>query len=141
MIHFTDCPDEKEFLEEVRINGLLRYNMEKTGGRLKQPDMEITRVARDENGLIVGGAQGFTYLNSLEIEVLWVKESHRGQSIASGLLAEVEDAARKAGCRLAHLATYSFQAPLFYQKQGYSVCGELSGFPDDIILYWLKKSL
>jgi len=31
---------------------------------------------------------------------------------------------------LAHLTTYSFQAPQFYQKNGFVVCGEIDGFPD-----------
>ena len=33
--------DEKEFLNAVRINGLLKYNLNKTSGKLKEPDIEI----------------------------------------------------------------------------------------------------
>ncbi len=138
IVIFTNCPDQ-EFLKTVRINGLLKYNMEKTNGKLKKPDMEIRRVARDENGHIVGGVQGSTYLSSLEVEVLWVSESYRGQGLASRLLAEIEDEAKEVGCQLAHLTTYSFQAPTFYQKQGYVICGEIEGFPDKIQMYMLKK--
>jgi Acetyltransferases len=73
--------------------------------------------------------------------VLWVSESYRGQNIASRLLEEIEVEAQKAGCAFAHLTTYSFQAPLFYQKQGYAICGEIDGFPDGIKLFILKKQL
>ena len=39
--------DEKEFLNAVRINGLLKYNLNKTSGKLKEPDIEIIRIARN----------------------------------------------------------------------------------------------
>ncbi|WMT80206.1 hypothetical protein [Terrisporobacter mayombei] len=44
---YNDC-DEQEFLKSVRINGLLKYNMEKTKGQLKVPDMELASIARNE---------------------------------------------------------------------------------------------
>ena len=133
--------DEQEFMNTVRINGLLRYNMAKTNGKLKEPDVEIMKVARDDSGIIIGGISGSTYLSSLEIEVLWVNEAYRGQSIASQLLKEIENEAKEAGCHLAHLTTYSFQAPQFYMKRGFVVCGEIDGFPNNIKLYILKKLL
>ena len=140
-IVISDRCEEQEFLNAVRLNGLLKFNMDKTNGKLKVPDLEIMYVARDENGVIIGGVSGFTYLSSLEIEVLWVHEAYRGQNVASRLLHKIEDEAKQAGCRLSYLTTYSFQAPLFYQKRGYTVCGEVEGFPDDIKLYLLKKLL
>ncbi len=133
--------DEEEFLNAVRINGLLKYNMDKTSGKLKVPDVEIIKVARNESGIIIGGISGCTYLSSLEIEVLWVSEDYREQNIASQLLKEIEVEAKKVGCCLAHLTTYSFQAPQFYQKRGFVVCGEVDGFPDNIKLYILKKQI
>lgn len=136
-----NCYDEQEFLNAVRLNGLLKYNMDKTNGKLKVPDVEFAYVARNEKGVIIGGVSGCTYLSSLEVEVLWVQESYRGQNIASRLLEQIENEAKKAGCQLCHLTTYSFQSPLFYQKQGYVICGEVDGFPDDIKLYVLKKRL
>ena len=135
-----DC-DEREFLRSVRIDGLLAYNMKATRGQLKVPDLTFAHVARDEAGTIVGGVSGSTYLSSLEIETLWVDEAYRGQGIASRLLTAIERRAQAARCRLAHLTTYSFQAPIFYQKRGYAVCGEIDGFPDDIRLYTMKKQL
>ena len=139
--NIMDHYDEQEFLNTVRINGLLKYNMAKTKGKLKEPDIEIMKVARNENGVIIGGIAGSTYLSSLEIEVLWVSEAYRGQNISSQLLNEIENEAKEAGCLLAHLTTYSFQAPCFYQKNGYTVCGEIEGFPDNIKLHILKKLL
>ena len=133
--------DEQEFLKIVRINGLLNYNMIKTDGKLKEPDFEIMKVVRNNDGAITAGISGCTYLSSLEIEVLWVHEDYRGQSIASQLLEEIEREAKAVGCQFAHLTTYSFQAPQFYQKRGFVICGEIDGFPNDIKLYILKKPL
>ena len=133
--------DEDEFRQTVRINGLLRYNLEKTNGKLLVPDIEITRVARDTDGSIIAGAYGCTFYSSLSLEVLWVDEAYRGQNIATRLLEEIENAAREAGCVLAHTTTYSFQAPQFYMKNGYEICGEINGFPDDVSMYVLKKQL
>lgn len=133
--------NEKEFLNAVRINGLLKFNMKKTCGKLEIPNVEIIRVARDDTGMIIGGASGSTFLSSLEINVLWVDERFRGQNIATRMLSEIEEEAKKEGCQFAHLTTYSFQAPDFYQKQGYRICGEVDGFPDGIKLFTLKKQL
>lgn len=132
---------EAEFLNSVRINGLLKSNLAQTKGQLKIPDIEIIRVARDENDRIIAGIAGSTYLSSVEIDVLWVDENFRGQHLASRLLEELEAEAQEAGCQLAHLTTYSFQAPEFYRKQGYSICGEVTGFTDGISLYVLQKRL
>ena len=60
--NIMDHYDEQEFLNTVRINGLLKYNMDKTKGKLKEPDVEIMKVARNENGIIIGGIAGSTYL-------------------------------------------------------------------------------
>lgn len=140
-ITISNCCDEQEFLNSVRLSGLLKYNIKQTNGKLQVPNVELVNVARNEKGIIIGGVSGSTYLSSLEIEVLWVQEDYRRQNIASRLLEEIEHRAKDAGCKLAHLTTYSFQAPCFYQKNGYVICGEINGFPDDIRLYTLKKQL
>lgn len=140
-ITITDNCTADEFLQTVRVNGLQKYNMEQTNGKMAEPYIEITRVARDGENTIVGGISAFTYLSTLEIEILWVSEAHRGQGIAGELLALAEADARAVGCRLAHLTTFSFQAPQFYLNRGYAICGEVDGFPDEINLYLLKKQL
>ncbi len=139
-ITFTNSCSEQEFLSAVRMN-LLQENIEKTNGKLKIPDLEYCCVARNKQGDIVGGIQGATFLSAVEVEVLWVQEAYRGKGIATHLLTALEQEAKNAGCKLAYVTTYSFQAPIFYQKQGYTLCGEVNGFPDDIKLYTLQKML
>ncbi len=136
----TTC-DQQVFLQSVRLNGLLADNLNQTGGKITQPNQEIIRVVRQPDSTIVGGIAASAYYSSLEVEVLWVTEAYRGQQLATKLLAEVEAEAIALGCQLAHLTTYSFQAPGFYQKQGYQCCGEVTGFPDGVTLYLFKKAL
>jgi len=53
----------------------------------------------------------------------------RGAGVGSGLVRETERIARRRGSRLIHLNTYSFQAPGFYEKQGFRRFGRISGSP------------
>lgn len=133
--------DEQHFIDVVRVGGLLQYNKEQTKGKIMEPDIEIRKVVRDAAGSIIAGIGCSTYLSSLEVEVLWVHKEHQKQGHAAKLLQAAECEAKQAGCTLAHLTTYSFQAPRFYQKMGYHICGEIDGFPDGIKLYALKKEL
>jgi len=43
--------------------------------------------------------------------------------------------------RHAHLDTFSFQAPDFYQQRGYQVFGQLDDFPPGHRRYYLTKEL
>jgi hypothetical protein len=45
------------------------------------------------------------------------------------------------GCLNAFLETFSFQAPLFYQKLGYEVFGRADDWPVGHTHYFLKKRL
>lgn len=91
--------------------------------------MEFVNIARNEEGLIVGGVSGSAYLLSLEIEVLWVYESYIGQKISSHLLREIEHRAKIAGCQIARLTTYSFQTPLFIKNMDMLFAEKLMVFP------------
>jgi ribosomal protein S18 acetylase RimI-like enzyme len=57
------------------------------------------------------------------------------------LLQEAEAIAVKRGCHHSHLDTYSFQAPEFYEKQGYRRFGELPDYPPGHTRYFLRKDL
>lgn len=95
--------DKQEFEAVVGVAGLLAYNMKQTNNKLEIPAPEIIKVARNNEGIIIGGVSGSMYLSGIEIE-------------------------------------YSFQAPKFYAKCGYTLCGEVDGFVDNISLYSFKKS-
>ncbi len=55
------------------------------------------------------------------------------------LRAEAE--ARARGCSHVMLTTYSFQARGCYEKEGYRVVGEMTGYPPGAMYCWMRKDL
>ena len=124
----------RQFLEQ-RIHA---YNVATTGITDGQA---LTIVSRDEQGAIIAGLVGWTWGGCVEIEYLWVHKHRRGQGYGTRLLAAAEDEARKRGCQQALLITYSFQAPEFYTKMGYTVYAEFNDCPKGHRKYFLTKLL
>jgi len=93
------------------------------------------------DGEIVGGVSGATYWGWLYVNLMWLKEDLRGQGYGKELLTLAEDEARQRGAKQSYLDTFSFQAPGFYQKQGYEVFGQLDDFPPGHQRYFLCKVL
>lgn len=128
----TADPDAENMIRR----GLSQYNREQVGSR------EVTRltvVARNDDGEVVGGLLGESIWSCLLIETLWVADGYRHQHYGETLLAQAE--ALKRGCQYVVLETFSFQALSFYQKQGYSVYGQIDDFPPGHTRYSLKKNL
>jgi GNAT superfamily N-acetyltransferase len=98
-------------------------------------------TAHDEARVIQGGAVGRTWGECCELLQLWVAEPARGRGIGRGLLQLFEQQARARGCRLAYLDTFSFQAPGFYEKLGYTAVLVTRGFTGGIARYTMHKSL
>jgi GNAT superfamily N-acetyltransferase len=86
----------------------------------------IAVILRDpDTGEASSGVWGSILYGWLFIELLYVAEPNRRHGLGSRLLTAVEDAAREQGCVGAWLSTYAFQAPGFYEKNGYEPFGEL----------------
>jgi GNAT superfamily N-acetyltransferase len=97
--------------------------------------------AREDSGRAVGGAVGRTWGNNVELQQLWLPEALRKHGLGSELLRAFETAARNRGCTLAYLETWSFQAREFYEKQGYQVVLDISGFAPHLSKFTMTKSL
>lgn len=136
----NNCTEE-ELDDIVCKNGLLQHNIDSTNGLLLKPGIQINLVGRDKSGNVVGGIMCNTYLMCLDIDVLWVHESHRGIGLGYRLISEAERIAKEAGCLFSITTTFSYQAPDFYKKQGYEVYAMVDDFPDNICMYRLKKKL
>jgi GNAT superfamily N-acetyltransferase len=106
--------------------GLVKFNREQAG-----PLAYSRKVlsVRDGKGRLLGGLILQSYWRESYIELLWLAARARGTGIGSRLIREAERHARRRGSRLIHLNTFSFQAPGFYQKQGYRRFGGMSGSP------------
>jgi GNAT superfamily N-acetyltransferase len=124
-------------LEELREK-LLDYNTSQVG---PADYSNFLATLRDGRGKLVGGVSGKIYYGWLYIEWFWVDERLRGQGHGMHLLCAAEDEARRRGCRGAWLDTFSFQARGFYEKNGYTLFGELPDYPPGQQRYFLRKPL
>lgn len=96
--------------------------------------------ARDEAGQIVGGVTGAVQHGILNVHLLALSPDHRRLGLGGQLMRALETAARQEGASEACVDTLEFEAPDFYQKQGYlvlGVVGEMVGRRK----YFLSKKL
>lgn len=125
-----------EEIERLR-SGLRTYNNEVAG---ETEYYSLSHFVEDEKGELVGGVYGKVGWGWLYIDLLWVASSYRGKGLGSHLMALIEAEANERGVFNYHLATGSFQAPEFYKKLGYEVCGQIDDLPVGYTNYFLKKS-
>jgi GNAT superfamily N-acetyltransferase len=101
----------------------------------------FTLSVRDDDGNVIAGLVGEQFWNVLYIEALWVTEEHRKNGFGSALLARAETIARQRPCEAVYLSTFTFQAPIFYEKCGYTRFGELPYGPQGSRRIWFAKRL
>jgi GNAT superfamily N-acetyltransferase len=90
----------------------------------------IAVIVRDpDSGEAISGVWGTTLYGWLFIELLYVAQPDRRQSLGSRLLTAVEDAAHENGCAGSWLTAYAFQAPGFFEKNGYERFAGLGSAP------------
>lgn len=138
-------PESKITLEENPDQGLraavlkplLDYNASKIGERELYCFALFIRDPQSDE--ILGGLWARTFFNWTFVELLVVPEAMRGQGLGASLLARAEAIARNRGCTGIYLDTFSFQAPGFYEKQGYGLFGQLDNYPDDEKRFFLSK--
>lgn len=122
---------------DVVLQGLLAHNRT-LAGLTGDP---LASLARDEEGRVLGGLVGFTQGGWLYVELFWLPEDIRRQGLGSALLRDAEEEACRRGCTHAHLDAYSFQAPAFYESQGYEVFGRLDDYPAGHTRTFYRKKL
>ena len=110
--------------------------------RITNDDYErISIILKNEESHIVGGLLGWVEWGCFQIEIIWIDEALRGKGLGKELMQKAEQVAAEKGCHLIKLDTFSFQAPTFYQKQGYEIFGELKDFPKGYTQYYLFKRI
>src|SRR5262245_28337167 len=110
-------------MKEAIGGGLNRFNDAVTGTSDRRP---LAVVLKDpETAEILGGAIGRTSLGLLFLDLFFVPERLRGAGLGSEVLRMFEEEGRRRGCRSAVLYTISFQAPGFYQRNGWRRFGEI----------------
>jgi SAM-dependent methyltransferase len=129
--------DEKPTPAEVRWLGdqLDAFNKHQVG----RDDFTPLNLVIREHGNVIAGLNALTVWDWLYVQVLWVHESHRRTGVGSRLLERAEHVAQERSCIGSCLSTFSFQAPDFYKRQGYSAFGQIDNYPDHSTMYFMSK--
>lgn len=135
-ITLEHTPDGHEV--RVLLEGLHDHNTIHSGGGEAE---YLAIFVRDEAQQVVGGLFGWIAYGYLRIDVLWMREDLRGQGFGQQLLAAAEAEGRRRGCQFAILDSFSFQAPDFYKRRGYSEFAVLDQVAGTKSWHFLKKDL
>lgn len=133
-VESNPSPQDLERVDE----GLEAYNQAAADFSGVEP---LYVMCRDDEGAVVGGVLARTWAEACEVQIIWVAEDQRRKGIASRLLAQTEAAARGRGCNIIFLDTFTFQAPAFYERSGYSCRYEIAGFPNGVRRMFFEKDL
>jgi len=140
----VDIVFEAEPLPETRaaiLEGLIAFNQQQTEGT-QSPPRNVALALRDpETGAAIGGLTARIGYSRMFIELLYVPDRLRGHGLGERLMREAEKVARAQGCTGIWLDTFSFQAPGFYAKLGYTIFGELADYPPGHTRFFLHKHL
>lgn len=124
---------------EAILTPLRAYNRSHTG---KMPSETVGILLRDPASQeVVGGLYGEISFGWLFIELLSIPDQMRTQGTGTRLMRAAEDLARERGCEGIWLDTFSFQAPGFYRKQGFTEFGHIADFPPGHKRHFFHKRL
>jgi GNAT superfamily N-acetyltransferase len=107
------------------LKPLMAHNTEQTGSSDYQP---FAITIRGPDGSIAGGLYGGIYFRFLFIELL-ATGAAKDQGIGRQVMELAEAEARKRGCIGMWLDTFTFQAPWFYPKLGFTEFGRIPDYP------------
>ncbi|MFV3411147.1 GNAT family N-acetyltransferase [Pseudomonas sp. NY15436] len=136
-IHLSENATEEERLGI--LTPLLAHNLANGGDDAHET---FALLLRDpDSNEVIGGLYGKISYRWLLIDLVSVPESMRGQGIGERLMRMAEEVAQEKSCTGIWLETFSFQAPGFYQKLGYSEFGRLVDYPPGHTRLYYQKSL
>jgi len=114
-------PDDVQYLEDR----IYEFNSRATD----IADGELLAFLVRERHRIVGGICGNTWGGTCELRQFWVEESQRHRGLGTKLFLAAEQEAQRRGCSQIVLMTFSFQAPIFYQRHGFEVVATIDNHP------------
>ena len=133
-ITITDQRTDEDY--KFICDRLYKYNVERTSG----PRIDIGFIMKDDNKTI-GACFCNTFSKCLYVDVMWLDEAYRGRGYGKLMISQAERVGKENGCVFSHTCTFSYQSPEFYKACGYEVFAELRDYPDEVIQYFLKKTL
>lgn len=131
----TDAPNLAD--RDVLLKGILSHGEAAAGPAEFRP---IAILLRSDDGTQVeGGLWGRSSWRWMFIELIFVPSERRGSGLGTALMRAAEEQALLRNCRGIWLDTFSFQARPFYERLGYSVFGEIVGYPPGHNRYFMRK--
>lgn len=120
------------------FDGLKAYN-----------NLFVKHVEKKELGIFlkdddktVGGIVSYYYAQWMYIDTLWVDAQYRVKGYGKKLIIQAEAKAKELGVKTILVDTFSFQAPEFYEKNGYEKWTKLKDNPVKVMTrYYYKKQL
>ncbi|GAB1267115.1 GNAT family N-acetyltransferase [Aurantivibrio infirmus] len=111
---------------DLILNGLIGFNQPFFP---KLDNISFGCFLEDESGEIQGGATGSFILQTAHINYFWLSKNCRNKGLGTQLIAAIEQEALSRNMISITLDTYSFQAPGFYEKQGFVCSGQYRNSP------------
>jgi ribosomal protein S18 acetylase RimI-like enzyme len=121
---------------EVINRGLTEFNTQHLGDH-KWVALDV--YVRDPEGQVVGGLIGGSVFDRLYIYALWVAKGRRRLGLGTRILRAAEKTAVERGCRIVFLDTLTFQAPEFYERNGYQRIATVDFQPGVKKIYLQKR--
>ena len=126
-------------VEEVIEGGLHAFNNAFVDYGDRRP---LAVIVKDpDSGKVLAGAIGRSSLGLLFLDLFFLPETLRGAGLGSEVLRRFEDEGRRRGCGSAVLYTISFQAPGFYERNGWRRFGEVPCLPPGTSRVFMTKEL
>ena len=130
--------DEQHPANAVLAGKLMQFNE----SQARPYDFTTLRLGvLDTKGNISAGLLGATGWAWLNIDILFVEPALRNSGLGRALVQRAIEIAHQRGCIGALLDTFDFQARGFYEKQGFSVFGELANMPPGHTRYWMRRDI
>jgi GNAT superfamily N-acetyltransferase len=134
-VSFDVTAEEREAI----LKPLRAYNLSHTGDMAFETVGILLRVPVTLE--VVGGLYGKISYGWMFIELLSIPDEMRTQGAGTRLMNAAEDLARQRGCGGIWLDTFSFQAPGFYRKLGFSEFGHIADYPAGHQRHFFQKRL
>ncbi|XDD47985.1 GNAT family N-acetyltransferase [Leptospira sp. WS39.C2] len=129
-----------ESLQEDLWNKLHEFSVSKLGDKSLE-SKEFFAILVKEGETLIAASLCYLFFKGLNLQLLWVTESKRGQDLGTKLLKEIEREAQRLGATLVFGYSFGFQAPKFYTKLGYEEVGKIPNYPEGQNCYFLCKKL